>query len=135
MAITRTCRDSGASMSSQFVKGDSIMALLIVQAESEDTIAAPGNRQANYVCVSVTDSAGGPVSGLAAANFSVVPLIVGPGGALVNINSVSSGPAGTYIIRVVPIGTETWKAGFYIFAVAVTRAPDQGQALCKVKMD
>ena len=41
----------------------------------------------------------------------------------------------TYIVEVVPIRTETWKAGVYIFAVAVARGPDQGQALCKVKMD
>lgn len=111
------------------------MALLIVDAASEDTIAAPGNRQPNYICVSATDSAGAPVSGLAVANFTVVPLIVGPGGALVNITAVLPGPPGTYILTVVPIGIETWKAGFYIFAVGVARGPDQGQALCKVKMD
>lgn len=112
------------------------MALLIVQASSEDTMAAPGNRQTNYVCVSVTDSAGAPVSGLTANNFKVDPLIVGPGGALVNITSAQPVRLpGTYIVEVVPIGAQTWKAGFYIFAVAVARGPDQGQALCKVKMD
>ena len=34
------------------------MPLLNVQALSEDTIAAPGNRNPNYIGVSVTDSAG-----------------------------------------------------------------------------
>ena len=32
------------------------MARLIVNAASEDTIAAPGNRLANYIVVSVTDA-------------------------------------------------------------------------------
>jgi hypothetical protein len=61
------------------------MALLRTTAFSEDTIAAPGNRQPNYIVVSVTDSNGVTVMGLAAGNFEVDPLIVGPGGALVNI--------------------------------------------------
>jgi hypothetical protein len=112
------------------------MALLIVDALSEDTIAAPGNRQTNYICVSVTDSAGLPVTGLAAANFQVDPMIVGPGGALVNItDAFPVRIPGTYIVRVVPIASETWKAGVYIFAVAVTRGSDKGQALCSCLMD
>jgi len=112
------------------------MALLIVDAASEDTIAAPGNRQPNYLCVSVTDSVGNPVTGLTAANFKVDPMIVGPGGALVNI--VSADPVrlpGTYIVRVVPINTQTWKAGGYIFAVAVTQGANKGQKLTTVLMD
>jgi hypothetical protein len=32
------------------------MALLLTTAFSEDTIAAPGNRQLNYIVISVTDS-------------------------------------------------------------------------------
>ena len=112
------------------------MALLIVSAASEDTIAAPGNRQPNYVLVSVTDSAGIPITGLTATNFNVDPMIVGPGGALVNIASVTPGRlAGFYLIQVVPINTQTWKAGVYVFAVSVQRAPDQGQALTTVLMD
>ena len=112
------------------------MARLIVNAASEDTIAGPGNRQPNYVVVSVTDSVGNPVTGLAQANFQVQPIIVGPGGALVNIVSASSaGLPGCYIIRVVPISQETWKAGNYIFAVAVTRGADKGQNLASVLMD
>lgn len=112
------------------------MALLIVRTESEDTIAAPGNRQNNYICVSVTDAAGNPVTGLTAKNFAVDPLIVGPGGALVNITSAAPVRLpGTYIVEVVPIRTETWKAGVYIFATAVTQGANRGQDLCKVKMD
>ena len=64
------------------------MARLIASAFSEDTIAAPGNRQPNYIVASITDANGQPVVGLTAANFKVNPLIVGPGGALVNILQV-----------------------------------------------
>ncbi|NTW70408.1 MAG: hypothetical protein HGB23_11305 [Chlorobiaceae bacterium] len=112
------------------------MARLIVSALSEDTIAAPGNRQSNYIVVSVTDVNGVPVTGLAAANFKTNPVIVGAGGALVNVTGVSAAILpGVYLLTVVPIGTQTWKAGVYIFAVAVTKGADQGQALTSVLMD
>lgn len=111
------------------------MALLNVSTLSEDTIAAPGNNATNYVVVSVTDAAGVPVSGLTAANFTVTALIVGPGGALVNVSSVTSSAAGFYIVRVAPIPGQTWKGGVYIFGVAVTRGSDHGQSLCSVLMD
>jgi len=112
------------------------MSLLYVTALSEDTIAAPGNRQNNYIVASVTDSVGNPVTGLSAANFKVDPMIVGPGGALVNITSVSAGRLpGFYFVNVVPIKTETWKAGVYIFAIAVQHSSDLGQTLASVLMD
>lgn len=114
------------------------MARLIVSALSEDTIAAPGNAQPNYITVSVSeDPTGGPVSGLTAANFKVDPMIVGPGGALVNIVSVAESTriAGFYFVNVVPIKGQTWKSGVYIFAVAVTRSADKGQCLASVQMD
>ncbi len=114
------------------------MALLIVNAAAEDGLAAPGNIQPNHIIVSVTDSVGNPITGLTAANFKIQPAIVGAGGALVNIQSVAPppyDPPGIYIIRVVPINTATWKAGVYIFAVAVTRGADKGQNLASVLMD
>lgn len=112
------------------------MTRLIVNALSEDTIAAPGNRQPNYIVVSVTNVNGVPVSGLTAANFKVDPVIVGPGGALVNITSVTAGRLpGIYLVNVVPIRTETWKAGGYIFAVAVESGVNRGQTLASVLMD
>jgi len=112
------------------------MARLIVEAFSEDTIAAPGNRQPNYIVASVTDQNGVPVTGLALANFKVNPLIVGPGGALVNIVNVYNGIfPGFYHINVVPISTQTWKAGVYIFAIAVNSGVNQGQSLATVLMD
>jgi hypothetical protein len=112
------------------------MARLIVETLSEDTIAAPGNRQPNYIAVSVTDVNGVPVTGLGKSNFKVQPVIVAPGGALVNITLVTGGPLpGFYIVQVVPIGTQTWKYGVYIFAIAVTKAGDQGQNLASVLLD
>jgi len=112
------------------------MARLIVNAFSEDTIAAPGNRQLNYIVTSVTDKNGAPLAGLGVSNFKVDPMIVGPGGALVNITGVTAGRLpGFYHINVVPIGTQTWKAGVYIFAVAVERGTDKGQTLATVLMD
>jgi hypothetical protein len=111
------------------------MALLNVSTLSEDTIAAPGNNAANYVVASVTDAAGVPVTGLAATNFTVTALIVGPGGALVNISTVTSSAPGFYVVSVVPISGQTWKSGVYIFGVAVTRGSDHGQSLCSVLMD
>ncbi|MFA7241334.1 MAG: hypothetical protein WC091_14580 [Sulfuricellaceae bacterium] len=112
------------------------MSRLIVSAFSEDTIAAPGNRETNYIIASVTDANGVPVTGLGVPNFKVYPMIVGAGGALVNITSVSAGGLpGFYLIKVLPIGTETWKSGVYIFAVAVENGADKGQALASVLMD
>lgn len=112
------------------------MARLIVDAASEDSIATPGNRRPNYIIVSVTDSNGVPVTGLGAGAFSVDPMIVGPGGALVNITRVAAGRLpGFYHVDVVPIRRETWKSGGYIFAVAVERGPDRGQTLTTVLMD
>ena len=107
------------------------MARLIVTAFSEDTIAAPVNRQPNYIVVSVTDVNGAPVTGLGASNFKVDPMIVGPGGALVRAGRLP----GFYHIDVVPIRRETWKKGVYIFAIAVERKADKGQTLASVLMD
>jgi hypothetical protein len=86
--------------------------------------------------VAITDANGAPVTGLAAANFKVDPMIVGPGGALVNITGVNAGRLpGFYHVNVVPINTQTWKAGVYIFAVAIERGADKGQTLATVLMD
>ena len=112
------------------------MSRLVISAFSEDAIAAPGNRQRSYIVASVTDANGVPVTGLGMSNFKVDAMIVGPGGALVNITSVSAGRLpGFYLVNVVPIRTETWKPGVYIFAVAVERGSDKGQALATCLMD
>ena len=112
------------------------MARLIVTAFSEDTIAAPGNREPNYVIVSVTDENGVPVTGLDVTHFELDPMIVGPGGSKVDVIHVQMGRLqGFYNVRIVPVGEEKWKAGVYIFAVAVQKGEDRGQTLATVRMD
>jgi hypothetical protein len=112
------------------------MALLLVNALSEDTAAAPGNTENNYICVSVIDAVGEPVTGLHKNNFKVHAMIMGPGGANVDIASCAPvGLPGCYVVRVVPILAETWKGGTYIFAISVERGADKGQNLASVLMD
>jgi hypothetical protein len=100
-----------------------------VTAISENGIAHPGNRQPNNIVVSVTNQNGEPVSGLGASNFEVGALIVAPFGALVVITRVAGLGEGYYLIEVVPVGTNTWKSGTYIFGVTITRAAQKGQTL------
>lgn len=121
----------------QELKTDCCLDRLIVEAKSEDTIASPGNRRPNYLLVSVTDCNGKPITDLTQENFQVDPLIVGPGGALVDITSVrhSSRIKGFYFLNLVPIRQETWKAGVYVLAVAVQKDNKQGQTLTTVLMD
>jgi hypothetical protein len=106
-----------------------------VTAISENTIAHPGNRQPNYIVVSVTRENGEPVTGLTASNFKIDALIVGPGGALVVISRVAGGAQGFYYIDVVPVDPHTWVSGTYIFGVTVTRGTQKGQTLTSVLMD
>jgi hypothetical protein len=111
-------------------------ASLIVSAASEDTVAAPGNREPNYIVVSVTDGNGKPTIGLVANDFKVDAMVVAKGGALVDVEGVTEGRLpGFYIIDILPIRQESWKRGVYIFAVAVESNGDQGQALTTVIMD
>jgi hypothetical protein len=112
------------------------MARLVVTSFSEDTIAAPGNREPNYIIVSVTDENGVPVTGLDVPHLKVDPMIVGPGGSKVDVIHVQMGRLqGFYNVRIVPVGEEKWKAGVYIFAVAVHKGEDRGQTLATVRMD
>jgi hypothetical protein len=84
----------------------------------------------------VTYQNGAPVKRLGTTNFKVDPMIVGPGGADVNVTGVTPGRLpGFYHINVVPIRTETWKAGVYIFAIAVAKGASRGQTLATVLMD
>ena len=112
------------------------MARLIITALSEDTVAAPGNRLSNYICISVTDTNGNPITGLTAENFKVDPMIAAPGGATVNVSSFFPGRLpGFYYLNVVPADMHTWRHGVYIFAVAVQKGNDKGQTLASVLMD
>jgi hypothetical protein len=112
------------------------MARLIVTAHSEDTVAAPGNRLSNYICLSITDTNGNPVSGLTAENFKVDPMISAPGSEPVHIASFFAARLpGFYYLNVAPENMGHWKHGVYIFAVAVERGKDRGQTLASVLMD
>ncbi len=112
------------------------MARLIVTALSEDTVAAPGNRLSNYIVISVTDTNGKPITGLTVDNFKVDPMIAASGGALVHVVSFFPGRLpGFYYLNVAPVDMHTWKAGVYIFAVALEKGADKGQTLASVLMD
>ncbi len=113
------------------------MARLIVNAIAEDTIAAPGNALDSYIVVSVTDSNGVAVAGLAMANFTLGSPIVGPGGSLSHIVSVGGGGAvsGVYILRIGPLAGQKWKSGVYIWSVRVTSGANTGQTLCTTLMN
>ena len=112
------------------------MAKLTVHAIGEDSIASPGNANNLYVVVSVADSNGAAVAGLAIGSFSLGSEIVGAGGSTSHINTVTNGKLpGVYLLQVLPLAGQTWKAGVYIFSVAVSRAADRGIALCSFLMD
>src|SRR4051812_16413946 len=61
------------------------------RASGEDAIASPGNANNLYIVVSVVDLNGAAVAGLAIGNFSLGSEIVGPGGSISHINTVTSG--------------------------------------------
>ena len=112
------------------------MAKLNVTAIAEDTVANPGNATNSYIIVSVEDSNGAGVGGLVAANFTIGSEIVGPGGSTSSIASVSNGKlVGTYLLKIIPLAGQTWKAGYYIWSVAVTSGANHGQCLCTCLMD
>jgi hypothetical protein len=112
------------------------MARLIVTALSEDTVADPGNRLSNYICVSATDTEGNPIAGLTAQNFKIDPMITAPGGTAVEISSFFSGRLpGFYYLNIVPVDMHVWRHGVYIFAVAIEHGKDKGQTLVSVLLD
>ena len=95
------------------------MAKLALHAVGEDTIASPGNANNLYIVVSVEDANGAAVPGLAIGNFAIGSEIVGPGGSTSHIDTVANGKLpGVYLLRVLPLAGQTWKAGVYIFSVA-----------------
>ena len=99
-------------------------------------VAAVGNSDPLPLVVSVTDADGVPVSGLAAADFTIDAKIVGAGGSQVEIALAGGGQHGDYALRIVPVtyqGTQySWAFGRYIFFLAVTHGADQGQTVCAV---
>jgi hypothetical protein len=63
-------------------------------------------------------------------------MISPPGGVPVHIETFFEGRLpGFYYINVTPMDMYTWKHGVYIFAVAVDKGSEKGQALASVMMD
>ena len=112
------------------------MPILNVAALSEDVLAAPGNREANYIVVSVTDQDGKPVSDLDAHDFTIKAIVAPGGGQLAyDVKVVHSDFPGVYLTEVVPAENDSWKGGVYIFAVGVHRKFDRGQSVVNVLID
>lgn len=112
------------------------MAILNISALSEDVLAAPGNKEANYIIVSVTDQDGKPVGNLDVHDFIIKAIVTPDGGRISHdIRVVESDFSGVYVVEVVPFKNETWKKGVYIFAVGVHKKFDRGQAIVDVDMD
>jgi hypothetical protein len=111
------------------------MSKLVVKAIVEDTLAAPGNTKPAYIVVSVEDVNGLGVSGLNVSNFSIGSEVVGPGGSLSHISSISTVNPGIYTLLILPQAGQTWKSGVYIFSVVVHTGTDKGQTICSCLMD
>src|ERR1700712_172487 len=112
------------------------MAKLTLHAIGEDTVASPGNANKLYIIVSVEDLNGATVAGLAIGQFAIASEMGGPGASPSHISTVTNGKLpGVYLLQVLPLAGQTWKAGVYIFSVAATRGTDHGITLCSFLMD
>lgn len=101
------------------------MALLIISAAAEENFAAPGNASDLVVNVSVTSSAGVPVTGLSSSDFQIGTPRVPAGGATATINSFATGGlSGCYSLRLRP-SSGNWLAGTYLFNVRVDDGTDE----------
>jgi hypothetical protein len=109
------------------------MAILHVDAVGGKGLALPGNRQNSFICVSVMDGSGTPITGLAVSSFRLDAMIVAAGGSLVIIASVRGGNVpGTYCLDLIPIATYTWKAGTYMFGLSVNQGTSHGMTVTTV---
>jgi len=109
------------------------MAKLTVHAVAEDTVASPGNANSLSIVVSVEDQNGLAVGALGLGDFGVGSEI---GGSIGQISTITNGESpGVYLIQLLPLEGQTWKAGPYVFSVAVNTGSDQGLTLCSLSMD
>jgi F420-0:gamma-glutamyl ligase len=113
------------------------VARLNVEAVAEDTVAAPENKEPCYICVSVTNGHGLPVTGLDSSNILPSAMIVAPGGADIDVADVREygTDSGFYYVDVIPTRDYVWKPGVYIFAIIVVAGADHGQTLTSVLLD
>ena len=107
------------------------MTKIYVSATIEDSISAHGNTQPPHLIVRVEDEKGTPVEGLNIANFSIGSEIIGVGGSLINIRSVSIGKdPGVYLLKLLPLSGQTWKSGVHIFSVTASQERHKGLTFC-----
>ena len=123
----------GNSDARQGWKQDTV-ARLNVKAVAEDTIAAPENQEPCYICVSVTNTHGLPVTDLYSSNILPSAMIVAPGGADIDVADVREygTDSGFYYVDVIPTRDYVWKPCVYIFATIVVSGADHGQTLTPV---
>jgi hypothetical protein len=120
--------------------GTALGAALMVDGDASPVNAVPGNSNNILMVVSVTNQDGNAVSGLGATNFAIGSIVVGPGGALLDLKSAreASGSSGFYILELVPTtykGTQyKWVKGTYLFSVTVTSGQNRGQTVVDLKM-
>jgi hypothetical protein len=107
------------------------MSRLEINAVVENSLSAAGNTNPVYIVVSVVDNNGAGVVDLKASHFTLCSEIIGNCGVYSHISSVSSVNSGVYVLRVLPLTGQTWKAGVYVYSVVVHHGVNRGQTLCK----
>jgi hypothetical protein len=100
------------------------MARLIVAAIPDETAVVAGSIFVVQILVSVTDSNGNPVGGLAHGNFKLSSVTGLPNLELkqvVDLGLFSFAPSGFYNVQVGPMADATWQISIYALALVVTR--------------
>ena len=106
------------------------MARLYMEGATSPALAANGNRNSARVILSVTDSNGNGVTGLAVSDFIIGNPVVGAGGASVVIDFINpSGPGGAYVMGLLPNGVNNWADGRYLISLDVASGTDDGQTV------
>ena len=113
---------------------------LLVQAQSAQGAAAPGNSlPANFLVLVTDPDTGAAVADLAETNFSIINHFSIPGqtcGFSNNIVQFANIGTGAYQIRVgLVVPGCTWVAGDYLAQVSVARETDAGQAAALLSVE
>lgn len=112
------------------------MAKLSIAAITSIARASPGNSERSIICLAITDRDGKGVAGLTETNFRLAQLLGAFGGSLSIIDGVVNQPGtGFYNLDIVPISSNTWDAGVFIFGVTVETEDDDGMKLVKLVIE